>query len=90
MSLSVTLTHQFPGQAIDVHFETPGGLTALFGQSGAGKTTVVNAVAGLLQPNSGKVMVNGATLLDTNTGRNVRFTAAASVMFFKRRDFSRI
>jgi molybdate transport system ATP-binding protein len=35
------------------HFEAPAGVTALFGRSGSGKTSVINAIAGLLRPQSG-------------------------------------
>jgi molybdate transport system ATP-binding protein len=45
MSLSVSLDHGFPGFTLSVAFEAPTGVTALFGRSGAGKTTVINAVA---------------------------------------------
>lgn len=67
MSLSVALQHAFPGFALDVAFEAPAGVTALFGRSGSGKTTVINAVAGLLRPNSGRVVLNGWELFDTKT-----------------------
>lgn len=65
MSLSVALTHRFPGFALDVAFEAPLGLTALFGRSGSGKTSVINAVAGLLHPDCGRISSTGTTLLDT-------------------------
>lgn len=65
MSLSVRLRHAFPGFTLDAAFDAPSGVTALFGKSGSGKTTVVNAVAGLLRPDAGAVTVNGRTLLDT-------------------------
>ncbi|WP_136637172.1 molybdenum ABC transporter ATP-binding protein [Pseudooceanicola onchidii] len=63
MSLSVTLRHRLGTLDLDVAFEAPGGVTALFGRSGAGKTSVVNAVAGLLQPDSGSIVLNGKSLL---------------------------
>ena len=44
------------------------GLTALFGRSGAGKTTLVNVIAGLIRPDHGRVVVDGATLVDTERG----------------------
>ena len=50
MSLSVRLVHRFSGFSLDVAFEAPPGVTALFGRSGSGKTTVVNAVAKRAQP----------------------------------------
>ncbi|MFV0490485.1 MAG: molybdenum ABC transporter ATP-binding protein [Pseudorhodobacter sp.] len=71
MTFSVALQHSFPGFALDLAFEAPPGVTALFGRSGAGKTTVVNAVAGLLQPETGRIEADGAVLLDTGTGINL-------------------
>jgi len=69
MSLSVRLSHRFPGFALDIAFDAPRGVTALFGRSGAGKTTVVNAVAGLLRPEAGRVDVDGWELFDIAAGR---------------------
>ncbi|WP_319407891.1 molybdenum ABC transporter ATP-binding protein [uncultured Desulfosarcina sp.] len=40
------------------------GVTALFGPSGAGKTSIVNMVAGLMQPDTGRIAVNGLCLFD--------------------------
>ena len=68
MTLTVSLAHRFAGFSIDVGFEAPPGVTALFGRSGAGKTTVVNAVAGLLRPDRGRIALDGAVLLDTEAG----------------------
>lgn len=68
MSLEVALRHAFGGFRLDVAFVAPAGVTALFGRSGAGKTTVVNAVAGLIRPDEGRVKIDGATLLDTARG----------------------
>ena len=66
--LEVTLRHGFDGFDLDLSFSTEGGITALFGRSGAGKTTVINAVAGLLRPDMGRVVLDGETLLDTERG----------------------
>jgi molybdate transport system ATP-binding protein len=71
MSLDVVLRHSFPGFALDVAFSAPEGVTALFGHSGSGKTTVVNAVAGLLRPDAGRVVVGDTVLLDTAAKRVV-------------------
>ena len=46
-------------------------LTALFGRSGSGKTTVVNAIAGLVRPDDGVISVNGVCLFDSARGINV-------------------
>ncbi len=71
MSLEVKLRHRFKGFMLDVAFDAPAGVTALFGRSGAGKTSVVNAVAGLLRPEAGRIVVEGVVLLDTQRGEAV-------------------
>ncbi|WP_136443258.1 molybdenum ABC transporter ATP-binding protein [Pacificoceanicola onchidii] len=68
MTLSVRLQHRFNRLELDVEFDAPAGLTVLFGRSGSGKTTIVNAVAGLLRPDAGRVEVDGRVLLDTSEG----------------------
>jgi molybdate transport system ATP-binding protein len=68
MSLEVALRHRLGGFALDIRFDAPPGVTVLFGRSGAGKTTIVNAVAGLLRPDEGRVAVGGRVLLDTAAG----------------------
>jgi molybdate transport system ATP-binding protein len=44
------------------------GITALFGRSGAGKTSLVNALAGLARPDRGRIAVNGDVLFDAARG----------------------
>lgn len=66
--LNVSLQHRLDALDLDVSFDAPPGLTVLFGGSGSGKTTVINAVAGLLRPDQGRVSVNGQALCDTSQG----------------------
>ena len=50
-------------------FDLPArGVTALFGPSGAGKTSMINMVAGLMRPDQGKIMVNEHCLFDALRG----------------------
>ncbi len=66
MTVEISLQHEFSGFSLDCAFaiDRPG-ISALFGPSGAGKTTIVNAVAGLLRPKQGRIVVDGQVLLDT-------------------------
>ena len=67
MTLSASLQHRFGAFALNVAFEAPPGVTALFGRSGAGKSSVLRAVAGLLAPDSGTITLHGKTLLGPGT-----------------------
>lgn len=72
MTLEVSLRHRFGNLALDVGFRVERrGVTALFGPSGAGKTTIVNAVAGLFRPHEGRVVIDGTVVLDTKSKRCV-------------------
>jgi molybdate transport system ATP-binding protein len=64
MTLRVRIAHRFAGFALDVDLTAPPGLTCLFGRSGSGKTTIVNAVAGLLRPDRAEIVLDGVALHD--------------------------
>ncbi len=68
MMLDVALRHSFGAFSLDIAFVAPPGITVLFGRSGSGKTTIVNAVAGLLRPSAGRIAIDGRPLTDTGTG----------------------
>lgn len=66
--IEVALRHRFgaAGFALDAAFAAPAaGVTALFGASGCGKSTVIAAIAGLLRPREGRIAVGPRLLLDT-------------------------
>ena len=66
--LSVTLSHRFGDFGLEVAFDAPPGVTALFGRSGSGKSSVINAVAGLLRPDRGRITLGDEVLTDTARG----------------------
>jgi molybdate transport system ATP-binding protein len=57
--------------ALAARFSTQAPVVALFGRSGSGKTTIVQALAGLVTPVAGRVMVGDATLFDSAAGVNL-------------------
>jgi ABC-type sulfate/molybdate transport systems ATPase subunit len=69
MALDVSFDHPLRsfGASVDLSVE-PGETFALVGPSGAGKTTVLRVVAGLLRPQAGRVALDGETWLDTEAG----------------------
>jgi molybdate transport system ATP-binding protein len=64
MTLSVAVRARLGAFDLDAAFEAPPGVTALFGRSGAGKTSIVKAVAGLIRPDHARILLDGAVLED--------------------------
>jgi molybdate transport system ATP-binding protein len=67
----VSVTKRLGDFALDAEFSSTAPVTALYGPSGAGKTSIVNAIAGLLRPERGRIRLNGALLFDSDTGVNI-------------------
>jgi molybdate transport system ATP-binding protein len=57
--------------SVSVRLETTGGVTALFGPSGAGKTSIINMIAGLVTPDRGRILCKGRLLFDSQARVNI-------------------
>lgn len=71
MAFDIDLAVQRGGRHIAVRFATDARVVSLFGPSGAGKTSVLDMVAGLLRPAAGHVRVGDDTLFDGAAGVNL-------------------
>jgi molybdate transport system ATP-binding protein len=69
--LEVRLVKRLPGFSLDVQWTAGDGVVALFGPSGSGKTLTLSCLAGLVRPDSGRIVVNGHVCLDSATGVDV-------------------
>jgi molybdate transport system ATP-binding protein len=73
--LEVRIRKRFPNPEgsfiLNVHFRALAGFTILFGASGAGKTTLLDCIAGLTDPDDGRIAVGGEDLYDSEKKRNV-------------------
>jgi molybdate transport system ATP-binding protein len=56
---------------VQVAFSSDAPIVALFGRSGAGKTTVVNAISGVVRPSRGRIAIGGRVLFDSAAGIDV-------------------
>lgn len=70
--LSVNITKAFGSFRLETQFEVEeGSITAIFGKSGAGKTSTINAIAGLTRPDVGVIQIGNTTLFDQNLKINL-------------------
>ena len=68
MSLFVKIEKMLNNFRLRVDFETSGGLLALLGASGSGKSLTLRCIAGLLTPDRGRIVLNGRVLYDSAAG----------------------
>lgn len=66
--IEVDVRLQVGAFSLDVAFANGAGVTALFGQSGSGKSLTLSIIAGLIKPDAGCVRLDGDTLVDVATG----------------------
>lgn len=66
--LRVDVSKALGATTVEASFESAGGVTALFGASGAGKTSIINMIAGLMRPDRGRIELDGETLDDAAQG----------------------
>ena len=72
MSFDIDVEGRLGDFSIAVAFHAEPGLTALFGPSGAGKTSVLNMIAGILKPARGRIVADGQVLFDSEVGINLK------------------
>lgn len=71
MNVEVALKRRLGEVNIAVDFASESGVTALFGRSGAGKTSVIKMISGLLRPDTGRIQLAGRVVFDSQAGINV-------------------
>ncbi len=63
--LDVDVEKRLGDFSLSARFRTGNGVTAVFGPSGAGKTTLVNMIAGLVAPDRGRIAIDETVLFDS-------------------------
>jgi molybdate transport system ATP-binding protein len=70
-SLLARIQYPLAQFTLDVMFEAEPGVTVLFGTSGAGKTTVLNCLAGIAKPTAGEIKLGDQVLFSDAASTNV-------------------
>jgi len=68
MSFEIQVEKRLGDRRIALDHRSDSRLIALFGPSGAGKTSILNMVAGLLRPDRGRIVAAGQALFDSDAG----------------------
>ena len=74
--IDVDIAVRRAGFALEAAFTAEGGITALFGRSGSGKSTVLNAVAGLVRPERGHIRLGETSFFDATAHLHHRASPA--------------
>ena len=83
MAFDVDVVVRRGARRIACRFTAPAGITALVGISGAGKTSVLEAIAGLLRPSEGRIAIGGRVLFDSAARIDLPPEARACGMVFQ-------
>jgi molybdate transport system ATP-binding protein len=71
MKLSMTVTKSFGDFTLSTDFTTEGERIGIFGKSGGGKSTLVNLLAGLLEPDNGEIILDDTCLFSSSKSINL-------------------
>lgn len=71
MSLSVNIRKKLGDFSLRISFETDGGTLGLLGASGCGKSYTLKCIAGIEKPDSGRIVLDGEVLFDSEAGINL-------------------
>jgi molybdate transport system ATP-binding protein len=69
--IEISVKQSRPNFTLDVNLKLGHGITALFGASGAGKSSLLNLIAGLEQPSSGRIRIGSESLYDSKAKINL-------------------
>ena len=69
--LTVSVRKDLKDFSLDVDFRSEAKITALFAPSGSGKSLTLQTIAGLMEPDRGRIEVNGEVFFDSEKGINL-------------------
>lgn len=71
MALQAKIKKKFSGFTLDVEFESKEGCMGILGASGCGKSMTLKCIAGIEKPDSGRIVLNGRVLFDSEKKINL-------------------
>ena len=71
MSLDIDIVKKLQGFELRVKFAVDNDILGLLGSSGSGKSMTLRCIAGIETPDSGKIVLNGRVLFDSENKINM-------------------
>jgi ABC-type sulfate/molybdate transport systems ATPase subunit len=71
MELKVDIKKKLSDFMLDISFECNNSILGVLGESGSGKSMTLRCIAGLIEPDEGRIILNGRTLFDSQKNINV-------------------
>ena len=72
MAVSIDIEKQYPDFHLRVKFESSQSSTGILGASGSGKSMTLRCIAGIETPDTGKIIINGRTVFDSEEKINLK------------------
>lgn len=70
--ITIAIKQELGDLLLDIHTQLPSkGITAIFGRSGSGKTSLINSICGIRSPDSGFIDINGHRVFDSQQNINL-------------------
>ncbi|NQU87984.1 MAG: molybdenum ABC transporter ATP-binding protein [Mariniphaga sp.] len=69
--LKINISLRIDSFVLNIVQEFPSGITGIYGPSGQGKTTLLNAIAGIITPNEGNISINDECVFDKKNKKNI-------------------
>lgn len=69
--IHLDFTYQNPSLSMQINVKTKSQIVSLYGHSGVGKTTILNIIAGIIEPHHGFIDIADRRLFDENEGINI-------------------
>jgi len=69
--IEIELEKALKNFSLQLAFESGDGAVGLLGASGAGKSMTLRMIAGIVEPDKGRIVLNGRVLYDSEKGRNI-------------------
>mgnify|MGYP000432413143 FL=1 len=90
MAIELDIQKNFKGFSLDVRLKVQDGPIGILGASGSGKSMTLRSIAGIETPDSGRIIINGKTVFDSEAKINLKLRREELDTCFRIMPFSQL